>query len=384
MTERFETDVASLAQIDDELENCLAGRAWSADDWLDDRQDETDTAHDQASRLRALVNSGERSAENQNRFRGLVSDPRREDHRRPSAQPEPRRRDAFVITVASGKGGVGKTSMAVNLAVALAEQRWRVSLLDADLGTANADVLCGLNPAARLEHVLTDLPVHDGARRSILDVAVTAPGGFRLIPGASGIARLADLNEHQRSRLLDSMAELERESDIIVVDAAAGVGGMVTTLLNASDLGLIVVTPEPTSIADAYALIKCARSGAGADLWRAPALLVNQAVDHAEAQSVYSRMAAVCHRFLGFRPGLLGWVAHDLRVGEAVRSRRPVLLGAPSTRASRQIRDAAARITQQVAQVRSLPEQPRRARGLLALVRRWRNEPARLCPASVG
>jgi flagellar biosynthesis protein FlhG len=291
--------------------------------------------------------------------------------RAPGALPR-RTPDAFLVTIASGKGGVGKTSIAVNVAIALAAERWRVSLLDADLGTANADVLCGLNPAARLEHVLTDLPVHDGARRSILEIGVQAPGGFRLIPGSAGIARLADLDDRQHARLLEAMTELERESDVVVVDAAAGVGGVVTSLLNAADMGVVVVTPEPTSIADAYALIKCAHAGAEEGAWRTPRLLGNQAIDRAEAQSVHARIAAVCERFLGFRPESLGWIAQDLRVAEAVRARRPVLLAAPSCRASRQMREAGRRVAQEVGERRRAPEARPSGGGLRGLVRRWR------------
>jgi flagellar biosynthesis protein FlhG len=273
------------------------------------------------------------------------------------APPESASATAPLVTIASGKGGVGKTSIAVNLSVALAQAGLRATLLDADLGTANADVLCGLTPAARLDHVLTPLPVHDGARRTILDIVVPAPGGFDLIPGSAGVGRIADLPGEQRDRLLAALRELEGRTDVIVADAAAGIGQVVISLVNAADIALIVATPEPTSIADAYGLIK---SAVLAHLDRFPGttpanmgLVVNQAADWGEARAVHARIDAVCDRFLGVRLRLAGWIAQDLHVCEAVRARHPMLLRSPQAPACRQIRDIAARVTRDLGLVAS-------------------------------
>jgi flagellar biosynthesis protein FlhG len=152
---------------------------------------------------------------------------------------------ARIIAVTSGKGGVGKTNLAVNLSVALARLGKRVLLLDADLGTANADLLCNLPAAgANLAHVVA-------GRHTLAQTIIDAPGGFRLIPGASGLAQVAALQEHERSRLVHQMKQLEENLDYILVDTGAGVSPNVLTFAAGADQQLVVTTPEPTAIADA-------------------------------------------------------------------------------------------------------------------------------------
>ncbi len=316
-------------------------------------------ADDQASRLRALVLAASHAEVDDSPPDGLQGDEETAD---PLAAPSPaipRSRDpsittsARIIAIASGKGGVGKTNLAVNLAIALAQLGPRVTLLDADLGTANADVLCGIIPSARLDHVIHPAVSRDGAYRTFRDIAIDAPGGFRLVPGSAGIARMADLTLGERHQLLGALAELERDADVLIIDTAAGIGPNVTNFVAAADLALVVATPEPTAIADAYALIKCvaarryevrdgpARRGGGVGLAsRCPAnlaLLINQVADGAEARSVHARIGAVCDRFLALKVRLAGWIAQDLRVADSVRARRPFVLHAPRTQATRDI-----------------------------------------------
>jgi flagellar biosynthesis protein FlhG len=277
---------------------------------------------DQATRLRAMIEA-ERS--------------------RPPAEaaPAPPARRARVITVSSGKGGVGKTNLCVNLAIALVAAGKRTTLLDADLGLANADVLCGITPTKRLERFVG---VNDGGvvgnRSALAELTVDAPGGFRLVPGSAGVARMAELSEHERARLLAGVAELERDADLLIIDTAAGLGHSVLELMQVADLSIVVVTPEPTSIADAYAVIKCAAAQPAGIAGR-PArlgLVVNQARDRSEAQAVHTRISGVASRFLGFGVPLLGHVALDHRITVAVRKRSPVLIDAPRAECSRDIR----------------------------------------------
>ncbi|MBY0310898.1 MAG: MinD/ParA family protein [Phycisphaerales bacterium] len=288
------------------------------------------------------------------RLRGLMQQSPAPQH--PPQQSSPRQdmisaaRSARVIAIASGKGGVGKTNISVNLAIALAERGLRVTLLDADLGTANADLLCGVIPHARLDHILAPagLGVQDGASRSIRDIAIRCPGrggvgGFDLIPGSAGVARMADLSPGERRWLLNALVELASETDVLLIDAAAGIGPDVTTLLASADLALVVTTPEPTALADAYALIKCLASvdhftrDDRAEL----ALVVNQTRSPAEAFATHARLAQVCDRFLATTIPMLGFVAHDLRVPEAVRAQCPLLVRTPDTPASHNLRELA-------------------------------------------
>ncbi len=272
-------------------------------------------------------------------------------------------RKARVVAIASGKGGVGKTNIAVNTAIALTRRGFRVTLLDADLGTANADVLCGIMPAARLDHVLGPggLAVQDGATRSILDIVVDAPGGFKLVPGSAGIGRMADLTAGERRWLVSALVELAAEADIVLIDAAAGVGQGVTSLLHAADLAIVVTTPEPTAIADAYAMVKClmmeGQTPAVGEEDRI-ALVVNQTREPMEAFATHARIARVCERFLGLHLPMLGFIAQEVRVGEAVRAQKPVVLMDPGAPASRNMADLAVSIVNMLGMER--PDMPRR------------------------
>ncbi|VAX42847.1 Flagellar synthesis regulator FleN, partial [hydrothermal vent metagenome] len=274
---------------------------------------------DQASRLRALVEA--------------MSGSQQVAHAHTRRVP--------VIAIASGKGGVGKTNLAVNLSIALTQAGRGVSLLDADLGMANADVVCGLTPGRRLDDVLCD-PAGPGLASCI----VRAPGGFWLVPGAVGVARIADLDAPGRQRLVDQLETLESRSDVVLIDTGAGIGRDVLAFATCADWLLVVVTPEPTSITDAYGLIKCVVARSREQQTELPriAMVVNEVHRSAEANAVSARLAATCERFLGCRPELLGYIRRDDRVGRAVRRREPHLLAWPRTAASRDVRTLATRL----------------------------------------
>lgn len=243
-----------------------------------------------------------------------------------------------VIALTSGKGGVGKTSLSVNLAIALRQLGLRITLIDGDLGLANADVMCGLTPGLRLDAVMSG--------RAIDSIAIDAPGGFRLVPGTVGISRLADLGPAERQRLLKSFAMLGRQSDAVLLDTGAGINSAVLALLAAADSVVVVMTPEPTSMTDAYALIKCleqnrltAQAGMSAALKKPLriSVLVNQTQDFAEAQRVHARLAGVCGRFLALRPAFLGAVGFEPEVTQSIRRRQPLLLSHPRLKWAKQV-----------------------------------------------
>ena len=246
---------------------------------------------------------------------------------------------ATTIAITSGKGGVGKSNVAVNLAVRFARSGKDVVLLDADLGLANADVLCNVDLPHNLSHVIA-------RKRELRDVLVHAPGGFRLIGGASGLARMADLTDDDRRRLLDALADLEHQADIILIDTGAGIGANVLSFTRAADHVLVVTTPEPTAITDAYAVIKVVSRDAGT---RRISLLVNQARSPGEGRIVHDRIARVAKQFLGATVFDAGHVMADEAVPTAVRARVPFVLSSPHCPAGQCITRLAMRFEQGVA-----------------------------------
>src|SRR3954451_14207678 len=235
-----------------------------------------------------------------------------------------RRPRASVIAITSGKGGVGKSNVAVNLSIKLASAGKNVVLLDADLGLANADVLCNIDLPFNLAHVIA-------RKKELKDVMVKGPGGFKLIGGASGLARMADLSDDDRQRLVAALAELEFQADIILIDTGAGISPNVLSFTRAADHVLVVTTPEPTAITDAYAVIKViSRDGSP----RRVSLLVNQTRTVNEGRIVYDRIAKVARQFLNVGVLDAGCVPADDNVLMAVRRRTPFALAAPKCPAS--------------------------------------------------
>jgi flagellar biosynthesis protein FlhG len=258
-------------------------------------------AEDQASRLRELMRAG---------------------------------RTARTIAVASGKGGVGKSNVALNLSILLSAAGNRVALVDADLGLANLDVLANVAVRANLSHVIA-------GSHTLEQVIVDLPSGVQLVPGASGLAKLADLSEFQRAALLRSLAGLEADNDVIVVDCSAGIGPNVMNFACGADHVMVVTTPEPTAITDAYAVVKAItqRRYAGH-----VSLLVNLAANRHEGRMTHQRIATVARQFLGQRLFDAGYVLADQRVPEAVRKREPFVLAYPRCSASRCLAALAARL----------------------------------------
>jgi flagellar biosynthesis protein FlhG len=281
--------------------------------------------NDQAARLRRIMDNG--SAPDA----AVATAPA---PRRPAAPARPPVRIARAIAIASGKGGVGKSNLAVNMAVVLSRLGLRVCLLDADLGLANADVLCDLTPRLTLEHVLA-------GRCRLADAMVAAPGGFRLIPGASGVARLADLRRAERDALIAQLAALERAADVILIDTGAGIGSNVLSFAAAAHTVVVVLTPEPTALTDGYGLVKSlVRSEPAARI----NVVVNMARGREEGPAVHERLDRVARTFLRRSLGYAGVVPHDGAVGDAVRQRTPFVLAAPASPAAAGVRRVARRL----------------------------------------
>ena len=229
------------------------------------------------------------------------------------------------IAIASGKGGVGKSNVALNLSILLSAAGNRVALVDADLGLANLDVLIKVDVRANLSHVVA------GTRR-LEEVVVNLPSGVQFVPGASGLTRLVQLSEFQRAQLLNDLAALEGDNDIIVVDCGAGIGPNVVQFASRADNVVILTTPEPPAITDAYAVVKTLAQD---DYRGQMSVLVNFAADRHEARISYQRISNVARQFLGAKVFDGGYILADPKVGEAVRRREPLVLAYPRCPASR-------------------------------------------------
>jgi len=220
-----------------------------------------------------------------------------------------------AIAVTGGKGGVGKTCIAVNLAIALAELGSKPLLVDFDIGLANADVLLGVRPTTTLADVVEN-------KTRLTDAVHRTAHGLDFVPAASGREELTRLPGRQLARLFRDLSSLAKAYDLLVLDTAAGIGREVSFTLRASRVVLVVVTPEPTSLADAYALIKVLETAApGRDV----RVLVNQAADADEAADTFARLRKVVRAYLKRDVTLTGSIPRDRRVGEAVRARKPFI-----------------------------------------------------------
>jgi flagellar biosynthesis protein FlhG len=215
----------------------------------------------------------------------------------------------LVLSVTSGKGGVGKTNISVNLAYQLALSGYRVLLLDADLGLANVDILLGVAPEKNLFHLL-----HQNA--TIDDVLLRTEYGFSILPSASGISEMLTLSTGQKLELLDALDPLDETVDVLIVDTGAGINDNVLYFNIAVQERIVVLTPEPTSLTDAYALIKVLKLEHGVERFR---VIVNMARNAQDAKNVFSKLHNACDHFMsGVSLDLLGFIPRDDKVRTAV------------------------------------------------------------------
>lgn len=221
-----------------------------------------------------------------------------------------------TIAVSSGKGGVGKTSICANLGCMLASMRKRVLIIDADMGLANVDVIFGIHPKYTLNHVL------EGSA-ALSDIIINGPGGIKIIPGASGVQALADLPHEKRNKLITDLSALQESVDFLLIDTAAGISKNVTEFIAAAGELLVITTPEPTAITDAYALIKVMLGVCRSLVVK---VFINQAQSVEEARDVDEKLQLVTHRFLGKKIKSIGFMQKDTIVTDAVRKQEPFVL----------------------------------------------------------
>jgi MinD-like ATPase involved in chromosome partitioning or flagellar assembly len=230
-----------------------------------------------------------------------------------------------VIAITSGKGGVGKTNVTSNLAIALSKQGNRVCIFDADTSLANINVVMGLKVEYTIEHLLS-------GERTVDEILVEGPEGVTIIPAASGIAECANLDQEQRQRLIGALETLESRFDYILIDTAAGIGDSVLYFVQSAQYAIVVISTEPTSLTDAFALLRVLKRR---NYEHPIYVLVNMALNYANSMEVFKRFEAAIKKYLSMKVHYLGYITEDKAIRTSISAQRPVLLQHPEALASR-------------------------------------------------
>jgi flagellar biosynthesis protein FlhG len=284
---------------------------------------------DQADRLRELISQ-------QLATQASVQTPEVSDGETPTAPSTLPTSSARVIVVTSGKGGVGKTNITVNLAMALAKRGKRTILFDADLGMANVDVIMGVSPKANLAEVIS-------GRKTMEEILLPYNEFLEIVPGGSGISELADLDQAALDRFVSKLKELEHRADFILVDTGAGISRTVLNFVLAANEVLLVTTPEPTAITDAYGLIKALDQHN--PLARVQ-LLINMVESDIEARAVAQKLIMIVNRFLDIEVNYLTCLERDPNISRSVLQQQPFYLAFPYGPSTRRINMLASLITE--------------------------------------
>ena len=239
-----------------------------------------------------------------------------------------------VIAVTSGKGGAGKTNLSVNLGIALAQTGQRVAILDADMSLANVDILLGVYPKFNLSHVLS-------GEKTLSEIMLEGPAGIRVIPGASGIQKMAELSSTEQAALIHAFSEIDQNLDVLIVDTAAGISAGVVNFARASQEIIVVVCDEPTSLTDAYAFIKLLNRDYKLTDFHVVANMVKTVQ---QGQALFQKLTKVTDHYLDVTLRYVGAVPHDPNLGKAVQKQSPVVVSFPDTKATIAIKELAGKI----------------------------------------
>lgn len=240
-----------------------------------------------------------------------------------------------VITVTGGKGGVGKSSVSLNLSVALCQLGYKVMLFDADLGLANIDVMLGLKVDRNLGHVLS-------GECELSDIIKTGPAGLRIVPASSGLKQMVELTPQEHAGLIRAFSDLKEDIDFLIVDTAAGISDMVLSFCRAAQDVVMVVCNEPTSIADAYAEMKVLSNDYGVKKFK---IIGNNLHTLDEGKIMFQKLSAVCGRFLNVTMELVACVPADPNLRKAIRQRSCAVELYPQSPASKIFKLLASRVS---------------------------------------
>lgn len=229
-----------------------------------------------------------------------------------------------VFAITSGKGGVGKTNISVNLGVALSQLGRRVALLDADMGLANVDILLGLSPQYNLSHVLH-------GEKTLQDIMLTGPHGLQIIPASSGIQHMTELSSTEQAGVIRAFSELDYSLDDLIVDTAAGISSSVVNFARACQDIIVVICDEPTSLTDAYAYIKLLNRDYGLNHFH---IISNMVQTEKQGQQLYTKLTKVTDRYLDVTLNYTGAIPFDESLRKAVQKQTPVITAFPQSRAA--------------------------------------------------
>ena len=241
-----------------------------------------------------------------------------------------------TLAVTSGKGGVGKTNVSVNLGLALTELGRRVLLFDADMSLANVDVLLGLQTRYNLSHLLS-------GERALEEILVETPGGMKIVPAASGIQKMAELPAAEQAGLIRAFGDMDEDVDFLIVDTAAGISGTVVNFSRACQEIAVVLCDEPTSLTDAYAFIKLLNRDYGVYRFQ---IVANMVQGPEQGQGLFVKLCRVTDRYLDVTLNLLGTIPYDANLRRAVQRQSPVVQSFPRSPAALAFRDLARRAEQ--------------------------------------